>query len=53
MITNVIKLIQSGDWFSVSEEVEIAKGKYEMADSIKKIKRKVKRQWLAKNIQSK
>ena len=53
MIANVIKLIQSNDWYDVSEEVEIAKGKYELTDTIKKAKRKIKRRWQGKHIRSK
>ena len=53
MIANVIKLIQSNDWYDVSEEVEIAKGKYELTDDLKKVKRKLKRRWQGKHIRSK
>jgi len=39
-------LLQSDDWHnSKSEYIEIAKGKYELANSFKIAKRKITRQW--------
>lgn len=37
MIGLIIELLKSGDFYGVSEIVDIAKGKYEKTDSIKKI----------------
>jgi len=43
MIANALNLLALNDWYGVSENVEIAKGKYEIADTIKKGINKVKR----------
>lgn len=43
MISSIIKMVQSDNWYSVSEAVEIAKGKYELVDGLKKFSRRVKR----------
>lgn len=48
MIHKIIDLLQSNDFYNVSERVEIAKGKHEMITSFKDAKRKIKRQWLLK-----
>lgn len=46
MITETIKLLQSNDWYGVSEAIEIAKGKYEKVLTFSDAKQKIKRQWL-------
>ena len=43
MITNVIRLLQSDRWYNVSAEVEIAKGRYEIIDTVSKFKRHILR----------
>ena len=35
MITNTIKLLQADKWHNVSQEVEIAKGRYEYTNTWK------------------
>lgn len=45
MITNVIQLLQSDDWYGVSESVDIAKGKHEYTSDLKKIRKQIKRAW--------
>ena len=46
MIHLIIDLLQSDAWLNTgSEIIEIAKGKYELADDFSKAKRKIKRQW--------
>ena len=45
MIPQIIELLQSNDFYNVSETVEIAKGKHEMVTSIKNAKQKLNRQW--------
>lgn len=48
MIAQVIKLLQSDQWLNVSETVEIAKGKNEIAKDIKTAKQQIRRVWLSK-----
>ena len=48
MIAEIIKILQTKDFYGVGEYTEIAKGKYEMVISWKGMKRKIKRQWLLK-----
>ena len=50
MITQIIKLLQADDYFAVSKEAEIAKGKYEIPDTRDKLKTKIKRQWRARHM---
>jgi hypothetical protein len=48
MITEIIKLAQSNKWIGVSEEVEIAKGKYRVIYTWKQLWKLIKRTWLKK-----
>ena len=48
MITEIIKLAQSNKWIGVSEEVEIAKGKYRIIYTCKQLWKLIKRSWLKK-----
>ena len=48
MIPYIIELIQSNDFYNVSENMEIVKGKNEMVTTWKDGKEKIKRQWLLK-----
>lgn len=46
MINIILELLQQDDFLNVSENVEIAKGKYELPKDFKGLKNKIKRQWL-------
>jgi hypothetical protein len=48
MIGIIIKLLQQDDFLNVSDNVEIAKGKYELPKDFKGLKTKIKRQWRLK-----
>lgn len=48
MINEIIKLSQSNKWIGVSENVEIAKGKYKTVYTWKQLWRLIKRTWLKK-----
>lgn len=48
MIAQVIKLLQLDDWLNVSQTVEIAKGKNEIAKDIKTAKKQIRRVWLSR-----
>ena len=48
MIPKIIELLQTNDFYNVSETVEIAKGKYELVDNFTDAKEKIKRVWLQK-----
>lgn len=48
MITRVIDLLKTNDWINVSETVEIAKGKNELAKDFRIAKRKITRVWQLK-----
>lgn len=54
MITDIIKQIQSEKWYNVSDEVEIAKGKYKRIVNFKQFRNQVIRilKWQAKNTTS-
>ena len=43
MISSIIKMVQSDNWYNLSPAVEIAKGKYELVDGWKKFTRRAKR----------
>lgn len=45
MIPKIIELLQSNDFYNVSETVEIAKGKYELNTNIPDGVKKLKRLW--------
>ena len=45
MIAIIIKMLQQDDFINVGENVEIAKGKYELPKDLKGLKTKIKRQW--------
>jgi len=46
MIANIINLLQQDDFIGVSENLEIAKGKYELPKTFKGLRKKIRRQWL-------
>ena len=43
MITQIIQLLQSQEWYGVSEVVEIAKGKYQYKQTWKQTSKHIKR----------
>ena len=45
MIANIIKVLQSGEFYGAGECTEIAKGKNEYVTDYRGLKRKVKRIW--------
>ncbi len=45
MIAEIIKILQTKDFYGAGEYTEIAKGKHEIVTSFKGMKRKIKRQW--------
>lgn len=48
MIKNVIDLLNLGDFYGVSEDIDIAKGKYKYPETIKECKLLLKRIWKSK-----
>ena len=48
MIPKIIELLQTHDFYNVSETVEIAKGKNEIVSNFIDAKEKIKRIWLQK-----
>lgn len=47
MIGNILKLVQSNEYYGGGEYIELAKGKNEYTTSFKGLKRKIKRIWLS------
>jgi len=45
MIANIIKVLQSGEFYGAGEYTEIAKGKNEYVTDYRGFKRKLYRQW--------
>jgi hypothetical protein len=43
MISLIIKLAQSQEWYGVSDAVEIAKGKYQYNQTLKQVAKQYKR----------
>lgn len=50
MISETIKLLQSNNWYGISEAIEIAKGRDEKIYSFKEATEKIYRQWLLSKI---
>lgn len=48
MITEIIKILQSGDYFGGGNFIEIAKGKHQYISSMRVGGRKIKREWQSK-----
>lgn len=44
MITNTIELLRTNEFYGVSENIEIAKGKYEYPKNFKSVLGKIKRE---------
>jgi hypothetical protein len=53
MIIGIIELLSITDHYGVSERVEIAKGKYEIARTWKQGLNKIKRVWQIRKLKSK
>ena len=51
-IVNVIKQVQSNKYYGVSEEMEIAKGKYQLITTWKQLMRKIIRSYKYEKIQN-
>lgn len=50
MIEEVLNIILRNDLYGVSENVEIAKGKFEKIDTWKECKEKIKRIWRSRGL---
>jgi len=50
MITTIIKQLQADDWYNVSEEVEIAKGRHKLPKKTKEFTKQLKRVYNGKKI---
>jgi len=48
MIKAVLELLQAHEWLNCSENIDIAKGKYELPKTFKKATKKIKREWQSK-----
>jgi hypothetical protein len=48
MIAELINILNSNDYYGVSQNIEIAKGKHEKVYTFKDLKRKIKRIWLSR-----
>ena len=48
MIKNIIDLLNLNDWYGQSENIDIAKGKYEAASNWNDVKKQIKRQYYGK-----
>jgi hypothetical protein len=49
MIKVIIDLLNVGEFYGVSEDIDIAKGKYKLPYSWKELKEVIKRNWKSKN----
>lgn len=47
-VSYLVDVLQSEDWIGVSENVEIAKGKYHLPSTWQDAKKIIRRQWLKK-----
>jgi hypothetical protein len=45
MIKNIIDLLAMGEFYGISREVDMAKGKYKIPYSWKEVKQQIKRIW--------
>jgi hypothetical protein len=50
MIDKIIEMLKITDHFGISEEIEIAKGKYKLTDNLKEIYKQEKRQYKFKKL---
>ena len=46
MISNIIEILQKGNYYGGGDVIEIAKGKNELVTTFADAKRKIKRTWL-------
>jgi hypothetical protein len=49
MIKNVIDLLNLGDFYGISQDIDIAKGKYKYPQTIKEAQLLLKRIWKSKS----
>jgi hypothetical protein len=52
MLDKIIEMLKLTDHFAISEEVEIAKGKYKLTDNLKEIYKQEKRQLKFKKLKN-
>lgn len=45
MIKDILDLLNSSDWYGVSEDVDIAKGKYKAVKNMAEVKQSLKRSY--------
>lgn len=45
MIKQILELLNASDWYGVSENVDIAKGKYKAVSNFSEVKQKIKRDY--------
>jgi len=45
MIKQILELLNIDDWYGVSEDIDIAKGKYKGIGSIEEMKKQIKRNY--------
>jgi len=50
MIANIIKTLQSGEFYGAGEYTELAKGKNEYVSDYRGFKRKIKRVWQSRKL---
>ena len=48
MIKAVLELLQLHEWLNCSENIDIAKGKYQLPTTLKGANKQIKRQWQSK-----
>tara|TARA_R100001460_G_scaffold24543_1_gene49296 strand:+ start:4059 stop:4205 length:147 start_codon:yes stop_codon:yes gene_type:complete len=48
MIKNIINLLNCGQWYGISENIDIAKGKYKAVGNWSELKEQLKRQYHGK-----
>lgn len=48
MIKNIIDILSFSDWYGISDNIDIAKGKYMAVSNIKEAKQQIKRYWHGK-----
>ena len=50
MISSIITILKNDNYYGISENIEIAKGKYKIERSLKKALEKIKRLWLIRKL---
>ena len=49
MLKNIIELLRLSEWYGISENVDIAKGKYKLNTSVKESWKQARRNYIANN----